>query len=262
MKRLKRYAYEKYAILCQLAYPNDGKYKPIFDQFEQIEIFDRFKKSCVRVVWQTHKKEVVVVFRGSHNVYDWLLNLCLFQTPFQISNSPKKRYSIHWGMNKLLSQPSYSHRFNDKKPLTDRLMQALMPLSEQGKRITFIGHSTGGSMAVLFADRFSRHDNVKVKRVVTFGQPSCGGQGFFRHYQLHHKTYRVCCDVDIVTFLPPLPLYYRHVGKSLWLHEGVMFENIRPSKRLWLSIKSWLLRPITYHYMNKYIRNKSLFDEN
>ncbi|MEL7442080.1 MAG: lipase, partial [Pseudomonadota bacterium] len=32
-------------------------------------------------------------------------------------------------------------------------------------------------------------------------------------------------------------------------------------KRFLMSLHSWLLRPITYHYMRKYIRNKSLFDE-
>lgn len=258
MKRLKRYAYEKYAILCQLAYPNGEHYRANFEDFEQIEVFDRFKKSCVRIVWQKHKKEVVVVFRGSHNVYDWLLNLCLLQTKITVSGAT---YATHWGMERLLNQPSFTAQDQTKQPLSRRLMALLMPLAAEGRRITFVGHSTGGSLAVLFADRFSRLDNVKVKRVVTFGQPSCGGRSFYRQYQLHHKTYRICCDVDIVTFLPPLPYYYCHVGKSMWLHDGVMFENIRPSKRLWLSIKSWLLRPITYHYMHKYIRNKGLFDE-
>lgn len=258
MKRLKRYAYEKYAILCQLAYMKDSELVADFGHFEQVEILDRFGKSCVRIVWQKQKKEVVVVFRGSHNVYDWLFNLCFFKKTYRDEN---RKLDIHWGMHNLLKQPSSSAGKSEKLPLDKQIQNVLIPLMEEGKRVTFTGHSTGGSLAVLFADRFYQQPNVKVKRVVTFGQPSCGGRLFYRNYSLHHKTYRICCDVDIVTFLPPLPFIYRHVGKSLWLHEGVMFENISPSKRLWLSVKSWLLRPITYHYMQKYIRNKSLFDD-
>ena len=258
MKRLKRYTYERYAILCQLAYPNREGFELDFSGFEQIELLDRFKTSCVRVIWQADKKEVVVVFRGSHNLYDWLLNLCMFQTPLEFSG---RRYFVHWGMQRLLQQPSYTKFDGQAKPLLQRIINILQPLADEGKKISFIGHSTGGSLAVLFADQFARKELGKVKRVVTFGQPSCGGASFKRHYCLHHKTYRVCCDVDIVTFLPPLPYLYQHVGKLLWLHEDRIYEHITPGTRLWISIKSWLLRPFAYHYMKKYIRNKGLFDK-
>lgn len=258
MKPLKKYTYERYAILCQMAYPDGSEYEIEQGDYHQIEILDRFKTSCVRIIWQDKKKEVVVVFRGSHNVYDWLLNCCMF---FKKMKSPNGDYRLHWGMVKLLQQPAYYSEELNKHKLSDALTNTLEPLMVEGKKVSFIGHSTGGAMAVIYAQQFAEHYKNRIKRVVTFGQPSCGAKSFFNRYALHKKTYRICCDVDMVTFLPPLPGMYHHVGKQLWLHEGKIYDDIKPSQRLVISLKSWLLRPLTYHYMNKYIRNKTLFDE-
>lgn len=258
MKKLKRYKYEHYAILCQLAYRSETIHRLDLSNYQQIELLDSGKKPCVRVVWQEHKKEVVVVFRGSHSVKDWLLNLCCYQQ--QVKHSDQA-YRVHWGIIQLLEQKCRKVGQKDKTSLKASLLQILEPLINEGKKVTFIGHSTGGAMAVLFADLFESQFAKKTKRVVTFGQPSLGGLSFEKQYKLAHKTYRICCDIDLVTFLPPLPFYYVHVGKMLWLHEDEIYENIPSWKRLLLSLKSWLLGPISNHFMHKYIRHKGLFDE-
>lgn len=258
MKKLKRYKYEHYAILCQLAYRSDTVHRLDLSNYHQIELIDSTKKPCLRVVWQDHKKEVVVVFRGSHSVRDWLLNLCFLQQKVRAGNTS---YRVHWGIVQLLKQKCRRKGEKKKVELQQLLLQILEPLIYEGKKVTFIGHSTGGAMAVLFADRFERQFPKQTKRVVTFGQPSLGGASFAKQYCLAHKTYRVCCDIDMVTFLPPLPIIYTHVGKMLWLHEDEIYENIPSWKRLLLSLKSWLLGPISNHFMHKYIRHKGLFDE-
>ncbi len=258
MKRLKRYKYEHYAILCQLAYCTEPAYQLNLSDYELVEITDYSNKPCVRVLWRANKREVVVVFRGSHTVRDWLFNLCCFQYKVIF---PSTEYWVHWGIAKLLKQRCKQANNNNEQALDQTLINLLKPLVEQGKKITFIGHSTGGAMAVLFADQFERQFPKKTKRVVTFGQPSLGGKSFAKQYLLARKTYRICCDIDMVTFLPPLPIVYFHVGKMLWLHEDVIYENIPSWKRLLLSLKSWLLGPISNHFMHKYIRHKGLFDE-
>lgn len=258
MKKLKRYKYEHYAILCQLAYRADTVYSLDLSDYQQIELIDPSKKPCVRIVWQEHKKEVIVVFRGSHSVRDWLLNLCCFQQKLFVRGVS---YRVHWGLAQMLKQKCRKKGEKNKVALSELLLEILEPLINEGKKITFVGHSTGGALAVLFADVFERRFTKKTKRVVTFGQPSLGGVSFAKHYMLAHKTYRVCCDIDVVTFLPPLPLVYVHVGKMLWLHEDEIYENIPSWKRLLLSLKSWLLGPISNHFMHKYIRHKGLFDE-
>jgi predicted lipase len=100
-----------------------------------------------------------------------------------------------------------------------------------------------------------------VRRVVTFGQPATSYLKFHQQYLLHKRTFRICYDLDIVTFLPPLPGLFKHVGRSLWLHNERIYENARPIWRLYRVLALWLISPISYHYMHKYIRDKDFFDD-
>lgn len=261
MKKLKRYQYERYAILCQLAYPDaDEHYHKVLEPFNQRQLVDKHGRMSVRILTSDNKKEVIVVFRGSLGLRDWLANLIFLPTKIQQID---KSFYIHWGFSRLLKQPMYSSTKSIEQalPLRELLVKVLEPLRQQGKRFTFIGHSSGGAVAVLMADYFERKNAKAVKRVVTFGQPAVGSRSWYKHYLLHRKTYRICCDLDIVTFMPPFPYYFWHVGKMLWLHDDQIYENTPTHERFFRSLHSWLLRPITYHYMRKYIRNKSLFDE-
>ncbi|MDO6567299.1 thioesterase domain-containing protein [Alteromonas sp. 1_MG-2023] len=261
MKKLKRYQYERYAILCQLAYPDaEAHYRQILNPFYERHLVDKYGRMSVRILWVDNKKEAIVVFRGSLGVRDWLANLVFL--PTKIKQIDKKFY-VHWGFKRLLNQPMYSSTktIDQALPLRELLVKVLEPLQKKGKRFTFIGHSSGGAVAVLMADYFERKNAKAVKRVVTFGQPAVGSRSWYKSYLLHHKTYRICCDLDVVTFMPPFPFYFWHVGKMLWLHDDQIYENTPTHERFLKSLRSWLLRPITYHYMRKYIRNKSLFDE-
>ena len=66
MKKLKRYQYERYAILCQLAYPDaDAQYQKILDPFHERHLVDKYGRMSVRILWVENKKEVIIVFRGS-----------------------------------------------------------------------------------------------------------------------------------------------------------------------------------------------------
>jgi predicted lipase len=261
MKKLKRYQYERYAILCQLAYPDAAThYEKTLTPYKQRQLVDKHGRMSVRLLWSDDRKEVIVVFRGSVGLRDWLANLCFFPSSLKQVDT---RFSVHWGFKRLLFQPMYSSTktLEQSLPLRELLVKVLSPLRQQGKRFTFIGHSSGGAVAILMADYFQRLFPKSVKRVVTFGQPAAGSRTFYKRYCLHHKTYRICCDLDIVTFMPLLPYYFWHVGKMLWLHDDQIYENTPTHERFLKSLKSWILRPITYHFMRKYIRNKSLFDE-
>jgi len=260
LKKLKRYQYERYAVLCRLAYPSALQDTQLArDKYQYQDVFDRWGRSTTRVLWKDNKEEVIVVFRGSMNLFDWLVNLACIPRKYWLGHH---YYHVHWGYLQLLEQTSCPPN-RSKRQLTvyQRLESVLQPLIEQGKRISLTGHSSGGCMAVLAADRLEHRFPKKVKRVVTFGQPATGIWNFKQHYKLHHKTYRICCDLDIVTFLPPLPFLYWHVGRMLWLHDEKVYENIPTWYRLSKSLISWLLLPFTFHYMRKYIRNKDFFDE-
>ncbi|MGR5064716.1 lipase family protein [Photobacterium sp. DNB22_13_2] len=281
MKPLKRYQYERYAILCNLAYPTTFNHTLYgFDKNGRHEVTDRWGRTIIRILWG-ERNEVVVVFKGSQSVWDWLINLAFF--PKKIRSGDQCCH-VHWGYYSLLEQNSKASTIQPNPHLSESMnvefMQAsernfkqtaltlyqqvesvLVPLIKQGKRVSFTGHSSGGAMAILVAHRLYQHHPAAIKRIVTFGQPATGFWNFKQRYPLAKRTYRICCDLDIVTFLPPIPFMFWHVGKALWLHNGKIYEDTPTLVRLYRSIISWVLRPITYHYMNKYIRNKDFFDK-
>ncbi|PMJ98769.1 DUF2974 domain-containing protein [Vibrio sp. 10N.261.55.A7] len=261
MKKLKRYQYERYAVLCNLSYHRVFKQSNYgFSGQGQRIINNRLGQTFIRVLWSKDEEEVVVVFKGSHNIWDWLLTCCVWQKnckEFDLN------YSIHAGFHFLLSQESIPKHNLDTLGLSvfERLFQILTPLIKSNKRITLTGHSSGGAIACIVGDAIEKRYPKSIKRIVTFGQPAIGGKHFMNRYALKRKTYRICCDLDIVTFLPPIPYFYRHAGKQLWLYNGRIYENTSTAIRLVRSITSWLLKPFTYHLMSKYIRNKDYFDE-
>ncbi|GAB2650269.1 lipase family protein [Vibrio panuliri] len=260
MKKLKRYQYERYAVLCSLAYQRVFKQTRYgFAPNGQRVIANRFGKPMIRVLWGRESNEVIVVIKGSHNLPDWLLNLMLFK----VKVSKRLNYRIHAGYARQIYQESSPWYNHDQLGMSvyQRLLNVLTPLAQSGKRFTFTGHSSGGAIACVLADVIETRYPKSVKRVVTFGQPAVGGVDFKRQFKLKHRTYRICCDLDIVTYLPPIPLYYQHVGKMLWLYNGRIYENTPTVIRLLRSLASWLLRPFSYHLMSKYIRNKDFFDE-
>ncbi|KHA59244.1 lipase [Vibrio variabilis] len=261
MKKLKRYQYEKYAVLCNLAYSRVLKHTRYgFAPKGQRIVYNRFGQPMMRVLWKNDHDEVIVVIKGSHNPQDWLLNLHLWQRK---AHCLKLNYSVHSGYLQQITQPSIAKQDHSPHPLNvyQALYNILQPLLENGKRVTFTGHSSGGAIACILADALEKQRAKSVKRVVTFGQPAFGGFMMKKQYSLSHKTYRICCDLDIVTFLPPLPGVYLHVGKQLWLYNGKIYENTPTLIRLGRSVASWVIRPFSYHLMSKYIRNKDFFDE-
>ncbi len=86
-----------------------------------------------------------------------------------------------------------------------RMKTQLDRLAGEGRTIWFTGHSLGGALAVLAADRFG-----KAAGVYTFGAPRVGDAEFRARYR--QPTYRVVNHSDLVTELPP-PGFYCHVGE-------------------------------------------------
>lgn len=261
MKKLKRYQYERYAVLCNLAYSRVLKQTRYgFSPKGQRVIYNRFGQPLMRILWHDDHEEVIVVIKGSHNLADWLLNLALWK---RSTRDLGLDYPIHAGFRYLILQQSVAKHPSDliNSSVYLQLQSILHPLIARGKRVTFTGHSSGGAIGCVLADALEARHKKSVKRVVTFGQPAFAGYAMTRRYKLSHKTYRICCDLDIVTFLPPLPGVYLHIGKLLWLYNGKIYENTSTLLRLARSITSWLLRPFSYHLMSKYIRNKDFFDE-
>jgi hypothetical protein len=87
------------------------------------------------------------------------------------------------------------------------------------RRFWFAGHSLGGAMAALAADRFGRGT------LVTFGAPRPGDARFAASFR--PAAYRIVNNSDIVAWVPPPWLGgYKHVGRT-WLitARGTLVED-------------------------------------
>jgi triacylglycerol lipase len=78
------------------------------------------------------------------------------------------------------------------------------------RRIWFTGHSLGGALATLAADRFPTSAGLG-----TIGSPRVGDSAFALSFDARFgsRALRYVSDADLVTQVPPpLPLLYRHLG--------------------------------------------------
>ncbi len=86
----------------------------------------------------------------------------------------------------------------------DELQSEIVALQAQGLKIWVTGHSLGGALATLAADRLA-----EVQGVYTFGSPRVGDDQFQATYR--PKAFRLVNGRDIVARVPPKGPFY-HVG--------------------------------------------------
>lgn len=80
------------------------------------------------------------------------------------------------------------------------------------------GHSLGGALSVIAAERAARELGVMPQGVYTFGAPRVAASAFFDAYSkcgLGERTYRFIHGHDIVPTVPPSRLGFRHVGRMM-----------------------------------------------
>src|SRR5262249_37319571 len=97
-------------------------------------------------------------------------------------------------------------------------------------KLIIAGHSLGGALAVLTANRFARARRV-VQCVYTFGMPRPGDPAFAAEYgELGDRTYRLVYQNDIVPTVRPSWLQFRHVGRFLHCDDSGKFDgrNLAP----------------------------------
>ncbi len=111
-------------------------------------------------------------------------------------------------------------------PDLSRYLSHLHSESSAGRRrVWMTGHSMGGALAVLAGARF-----VNVQGIYTFGCPRVGNARYRRDYPV--RCYRVVNHNDIVPHLPP-PLFYRHVGKLIYIDRNGRLHVAGGAARSW-----------------------------
>ncbi len=90
------------------------------------------------------------------------------------------------------------------------------------------GHSLGGALAVIAAERMARKFAVLPAGVYTFGMPRVGSADFAASYNecgLGERTYRFVYGVDVVPTVPPAAFAFRHVGRMARCERGGSFTR-------------------------------------
>lgn len=101
-------------------------------------------------------------------------------------------------------------------------LRRVMGASGTPPPVWFTGHSLGGALATLAAERAARELGASVGGLYTLGAPRVGNGGFKARLDalgLGAKTFRVVNDRDVVARVPP-GLLYRHVGRLRLIDAG------------------------------------------
>jgi triacylglycerol lipase len=93
-----------------------------------------------------------------------------------------------------------------------------------GSPLMFAGHSLGGALAVVAAERALREQKIQTADIYTFGAPRVGSAAFASQYgALADTTYRFIHGEDIVPTVPPVEFGFQHVGHHLHCPSGGQF---------------------------------------
>lgn len=91
--------------------------------------------------------------------------------------------------------------------------------------IALCGHSLGGAVALLLADKLKYLHGRNVVNVVTFGAPS-PGDGFFKNHMEDLNIVQFVNEFDLVAQLPPAVMFMEEVLGSL---QSFFWDSVPPS---------------------------------
>lgn len=107
------------------------------------------------------------------------------------------------------------------------LRQTLFDFRDKKQAIWITGHSLGGALATLAADRLTE-EGIEISGLYTFGQPRVGDKTFARNLdgKIKGRTFRFVHDEDIVPTVPKLIQGYRHIGTQCYFdRDNKMYTN-------------------------------------
>jgi len=149
------------------------------------------------------QSEIIVSFRGSQSIENWIANLEFLKCDFQY---PKCNCRVHSGF------------YHGYYALQAKLMPAVKDLVRKYNRpVTITGHSLGGALAVFCAADFV-NNGIKVSKLVNFGEPRVGDQIFSTYFASLPigLKYRVTNMKDIVPHVPTKLMGFKHIPTEVW----------------------------------------------
>ncbi len=197
-----------------------------------------------RVLMEDAGDCIIIAFRGTQNIRDWLTDLDVVKKSISPHPGP---LPIPPGAERgegVCVHAGFLAEIDELLPvIIERLGGAVTPLTAdmgggtatgaqgtarptyQTKPLLITGHSLGGALASLAAFGLS---NFPVRAVYTFASPRVGNGAFRDAYSglgsgvlgLGQKTFQVACAGDLVPLVPGVLDGYRHVGTEVYLTTG------------------------------------------
>jgi endonuclease G len=162
-------------------------------------------------------KTVLVSFRGTESVGEWLSNLTL-------SSEDRSYGKLHSG---------FLNAFQVAQPILGSILEEADP---KNKGVWLTGHGLGGALAMVAAAELL--DSLAAAGIYTYGQPKTGNrdvQEFFRQ-RLGGKFHRFVNDEDVVPQVPP---GYVHVGRLIWFDgKGDLQDSEIPAEGIEVDVVS------------------------
>lgn len=157
-----------------------------------------------------HKSVTVIVFRGTDDRGDWLVNLDQFSTKVAEGRA-------HQGFH------------NSYQRLKPQVVQALS--KNKPKNLWITGHSLGGALAVCCALDIERSDEDSVRGLITFGQPMVADADLAAYWdqKLIGRYAHYVNDNDVVARVPP---GYKHFGSLVWFQVDGGIRRSKPKRKM------------------------------
>lgn len=146
---------------------------------------------------------LVVTFRGSMDVTNWLDNLTfLKRRPYSQFPNVMVHQGFYWAYRSVsLQVTSALHKLQEQYPYASLMIA---------------GHSLGGAVAAICAFELEYIEKIPVKALYTFGKPRVGNTEFSAKLQNASMAgFRVTHFQDIVPHLPPTWTGFKHTSEEV-----------------------------------------------
>lgn len=205
-----------------------------------LEVIKVFDQDAVQGMIAHFGNTLIIQFRGSDQVKDWVRNLKARQLiiPYMSERTDRAtppKDMVHTGF------------LEAYLVVREMVLEITRLHMNEFKRIIFTGHSLGGAIATLAAVDFVYHNRDQQEKVncVTFGSPRVGNRVFAQgFYRLVKRRIRVTHGDDPVAWYPRPWLSWRNGG---YHHVGLHY---RIGKRGFLSR---VIPHFDHHYLSNYI---------
>lgn len=150
---------------------------------------------------------IVVVFRGSSNINNWIINIDAIRTTYPLCSG----CSVHEGF------------YSGYTFVASAVRTAVQNLKAKYRtaKLYITGHSLGGALAI-FGTADLKNLFGAVDLTYTFGQPRIGNAAFASWFETQHpNVFRLIHYADIVPHLPPSNLGFLHSNKQAWYQRGM-----------------------------------------